>query len=630
MLNRRFFINDKEMEIGDISFPLNFQCSDVADLTNVICNYSFTVKLPLTTVNLVNIEHSQELVNESIYPFQYHTARYYVDGVPIFEEGKARVMRIIDSIEIIIMFGNYELFGLIESLKLKELAISDVLLWNYSLAASTDSGFGIGQFGDTLLYGNLHPQRVVPYVKAKKLFDMIIPNYTMPVDISNHLEQLVLPLTSKNSELQYLDDISIQPSLDATQTLFTYNENMVKTFANYFNLFGIGTDTYTLTYTLAGQRYFIMPVECYYKLDVNFYLTYSYDVLYHKIEVMDAVTNSVAGSYAWFNSSPIVSTSIKLKAGRYYLKYTVEKFYNTPASVQMFAASNIVLSIDTSLNDMDKIGTNFKLKYPVKNNLPDVSQKDFIKSIMQLYGLMVQIVDFVPVFFTFNNVYDNFINSFDWSDNLVMDSRHDVNIDFSSDIAEENHLKYKEDTLVLEGYGDSKILATNQFLKERTILTNQIYSASESTKEKDLVNTVFDMCKIDMYELQGTGVYKTASVKQRICKIETKSMNLAMQSVFVEPTGIASGLINRQVYRFEDSGLGLTYDELITAYWTKYSEVMNTFKQARLKFILSPSQVSLFRFDTPIYLRQYGRYFFVKRINNWETNKVVEIDLIVL
>ena len=638
MLNRKLFIDDKEMELGEISFPLNFQCSDVADLNNITCNYSFTIKLPKSTSNLLIIGQSQEITNESIFPYQYHNARYYVDGVPIFEEGKARILKITDTIEITVMFGNYELLGIIEKLKLREVALTDVLIWNYSLAPTTNSGFGIAQYGMTINYAKLYPSRVMPFVKAKKLFDSIIPTYAMPTGISNHLSELVLPLTSKNSELQYLNDVSVTFNQASNINLFSANEYGSKWWLEFLspNKFIKSQDVYYLSYENTVQRYFIAPVTAYYLISYKLAPNQITPSTVGYLQVVDSSSGDVIDSISWdavyyYQNSK----SIKLEGAKiYHFRLTLTKSSTTPTDLIMLSSANnwLTIKLDTTNpdNDFDKIGTGFKLKYPINNNLPDISQKDFIKSIMQLYGLMIQVVDSVPVFFTFNEVYDNFINAFDWSESLVEESRHDSNIDFSSDIAEKNLIKYKEDINVKTGYGDSNIDSANQVLKERTILTNQIYSATESTSEKDLTNTSFDMCTFGLFEIQSNGTYKTVSIKQRICKQETKSMNFAVQSIFGEPTGIASGSVNRSVLRFEDAGNGLTYDELVSEYWEKYAEVMYKFKQTKLKFILSPIQISQFRFDIPIYLKKYSRYFFVKRINNWEANKIVEIDLIVL
>ncbi|MFZ4412454.1 MAG: hypothetical protein ACOYOV_05160 [Bacteroidales bacterium] len=646
MLNRKLFIDEKEMELGEISFPLNFQCSDVADMNNITCNYSFTIKLPKSTSNLLIIGQSQEITNESIFPYQYHNARYYVDGVPIFEEGNARTLKITDTIEITVMFGNYELLGIIEKLKLREVALTDVLMWNYSLAPTTNAGFGIAQYGMTVNYAKLYPSRVMPFVKAKKLFDSIIPTYAMPTGISNHLSELVLPLTSKNSELQYLNDVYCHVALSNDFTIFQSQQAQTNVWLTFFNSYEDYSDLYNLTYKSSnGQRYFIVPATGWYKFTFKIFLNVNDRIadIYGVVQILDGISGDVIDSIGiTLNNSNFINEtiySVKLNEGQIIsLRFSATDPISHPTNpvfnwiTIMLAGSYFKFELDTSNsdNDFDKIGTGFRLKYPIKNNLPDVSQKDFIKSIMQLYGLMAQIIDSVPVFFTFNEVYNNFVNAFDWTDSLVLETRHESNIDFSSDIAEKNLIKYKEDTKVKTGYGDSNIDSANQVLKERIILTNQIYSATESTSEKDLTNASFDMCTFGLFEIQSNGSYKTVNIKQRICKLETKSMNFAVQSIFGEPTGISSGSVNRSVLRFEDAGNGLTYDELISTYWAKYAEVMYKFKQSKLKFILSPIQISQFRFDIPIYLKQYSRYFFVKRINSWEANKIVEIDLIVL
>lgn len=618
------------MELGEISIPLNFQCSDVADLTNIVCNYSFTIKLPLTNLNKLYTDNSQELSNVSTFPFEFHEARYYIEGLPIFEKGQNRILKINDSIEIALSFGNYELLGTIEKLKLKDLTLTDVLNWNYNLSGSTNAGFGIGQFGDTIVNGKLYPQRVVPFVKAKNLFDIIVGSYEMPTDIANHLSGLVLPLTTKNSELQYLNDVISTVSLNGTFIMFASGQTGSQSWVTFFNTYIEVSDLYDNTFILSTQRYFIIPITGFYSISFDYYFNDDFLGTTGIIEIIDSLTNDVLGALNWTMgpTNHNRTISIKLNEGSIiYFKMNANQLFTQTTPV-ILVSSALKVEFDTNNPDNDFSKTGFKLKYPVKNNLPDVSQKDFIKSIMQLYGLMMQIIDNKPSFFTFNEVYANFANAFDWSENLVQETRNSSNIDFSSDIAEKNLLKWKEDNTVTSGYGDAIIPAVNQFLKERIILTNQMYAASESTTEVDLSGNIWGMCKFSLFEKQENGKYKTTNIKQRICMGIDKNMNLSVQSVFGEATGISSGAVQRKVYCFE--GSNMTYDELVSLYWNKYSEIMNKFKQTKLKFILTPVQISQFRFDRPVYLKQYARYFFVKRINNWEANKIVEVDLIVL
>lgn len=626
-MNRKLIINNTEMDIGDISIPINFQCSDVASLDNIVCNYSFTIKLPMTEVNLAAINYSQEVSNEDTFPYYYHDCRYYIDGFPIFEKGQVRILRITDSIEISILFGNYELLGLIDKVKLQDLSISEYLMWDYAIANGTNSGFGISQNGDTFFNGKLHVERLVPFVYAKYLFDLIISSYTMPADIESHMGSSVLPLATLKSALAYLNDVVVD-----IRHSTNINISGAGTWIHTFDSFSEYSDVYNLTFlNTGGLRIFIPPVSGYYIFSFDYYLDTLPFGMAGTVDLIDYYTTSRIDGIAFSTVGNNRTKTIKLNKGQaFYLSLT------TNMGGFNFTSNKVTFQLDTDSNGNNfstsgdcLIETAFKLKYPIKPNLPDITQKDFVKSIMQLYGLMLQIVDGSAQFFTFNDVMDNRTNARDWSDFLVQTNRHETYIDFSSDIGESNFLKYKEDKSVATNYGNYDIPAINQFAKYRDILTNKLFAATESVMEKDSLGNPVRMCKFDLYELSNNS-YNLKSITQRICIPQNLDLNYTIDSVYGESTGGAGGDITVNVYTFENSGAGLMYEELANSYWEAYMSIINKYKQMKLKFILPVSEINKFRFDYPIYLSQYGRYFFVKRINNWEVNKVVEIDLIVL
>ena len=112
MIKKRFFIEGKEMDIGDdVAFPLNFQCSKVASLEDVINNFTYSIKLPKTENNLSIIEQIQEVSNTSAYQYYYHDCTYFIDEIPLFNTyGRVRILRITDTIEITVLFGNFTMF----------------------------------------------------------------------------------------------------------------------------------------------------------------------------------------------------------------------------------------------------------------------------------------------------------------------------------------------------------------------------------------------------------------------------------------------------------------------------------------------------------------------------------------
>ena len=649
MIKKRFFIEGKEMDIGDdVAFPLNFQCSKVASLEDVINNFTYSIKLPKTENNLSIIEQIQEVSNTSAYQCYYHDCTYFIDEIPLFDTyGRVRILRITDTIEVTVLFGNFTMF---ENLKLKKLkeggnstSMNDVLLWDYGLEAnaSGNSGFGLGQFGNTIALPFLYPQRVSPWVSAKALWDICLDsNYNLNEDISTFLDTLILPLTSKNSELQYLDDVSTEVSGNGF-TIFP-ESTMSHVIQGLFSFYTIVSDYYKLSFTQESpdKRFFIVPVSGHYKLTYNFAFDNTSIPLSFTLYIMDYATSSKIGNMSFSQSSTSVNCDVNLTEGQLvYFNLGITKgtsSYNPSISI---TTSNFIFKLDTDNTDNKFDTTAFKLKYPINNNLPDVSQSNYIKSIMQLFGLMVQAINGTYCFFSFNDVYDNLSKALDWSDNLVLASKYETFIDFASDtgmdLAMANYLRYKPDADITDQYGDDYLSSSNQFIPFRDILINQIFSASHGTQFTDNSNDTFDVIQADLFKYDKDNWVADKKINQRICIKNKYGVDLKMASVFGEPVVNSSGdsidsVVERSLFRFLDHYNGLDYTSLKHNYWNKYADIMLNYKQVRLKFILTPMQIKNFRFDYPIYLNQYGRYFFVKKINNWDVNKIIEIDLIVL
>jgi hypothetical protein len=242
---------------------------------------------------------------------------------------------------------------------------------------------------------------------------------------------------------------------------------------------------------------------------------------------------------------------------------------------------------------------------------------------------MVFINDGTPCFFTFGEVYDNFTQAYNWTSRLVKENKSQTYVDFSSDIAENNWLKYKaNDKLDNPDYGNASIPATNQFQKDKEIATSSVFSATENGPELvDISGTHLTQLKIINWEIQTNGTYKVSTPTPRITQLEAATINLTQVGVYGETVG-ASAIT--QLLRFENSGSGLLYADLIAAHWTDYANTIEKFKQTKLKFILQPQDIVGLRFDVPVYLEQYNRYFFIKKIINWQQNTITEVELIIL
>lgn len=109
MTDQRLYIDGELVDLGeDNSITLSIKSNLFRDITEIVSNNTYTVKLPKTVRNQRIIGHADLVQNGgSTYPYAYHTAQYFRGGVQLIKNGRAAVMSVGDEIELSIVWGLY-------------------------------------------------------------------------------------------------------------------------------------------------------------------------------------------------------------------------------------------------------------------------------------------------------------------------------------------------------------------------------------------------------------------------------------------------------------------------------------------------------------------------------------------
>lgn len=124
MTNQQLYIDGILMDLGeDFSVTLDIKSNLFRDITKVTANNTYTIQLPKTTHNMTSIDWSAKPKSGSRYPFAFHKARYFRNGLELIKDGKATLLSVGDNIEIAIYWGLFPAFSslLEDDLKLNEL-----------------------------------------------------------------------------------------------------------------------------------------------------------------------------------------------------------------------------------------------------------------------------------------------------------------------------------------------------------------------------------------------------------------------------------------------------------------------------------------------------------------------------
>ena len=107
----------------DSAITLDIKSNLFRDITKMTANTTYTINLPKTAHNMAVLEFAGKPSTSSKYPYIFHTARYFRNGLEIIRSGRASVLSVKETIEISIYWGLFQALATLQSsdLKLNEL-----------------------------------------------------------------------------------------------------------------------------------------------------------------------------------------------------------------------------------------------------------------------------------------------------------------------------------------------------------------------------------------------------------------------------------------------------------------------------------------------------------------------------
>lgn len=109
MTDQRLYIDGELVDLGeDTKFTLSIKSNLFREISDIVSNNSYTIKLPKTVRNQRILGHSDLVQNGgSTFPYRYHTAQYFRNGVQLIRNGRVAVMSVGEDFEISIVWGLY-------------------------------------------------------------------------------------------------------------------------------------------------------------------------------------------------------------------------------------------------------------------------------------------------------------------------------------------------------------------------------------------------------------------------------------------------------------------------------------------------------------------------------------------
>ena len=617
MRNDLLFIDGELVDLDDSTkITLNYKSNLFTDLSKIVSNNSYTIKLPKTVRNQRIIKHSDLPACITDYPRKFHSARYFRNGVEIIPNGKAVFMSGSDSFEIALTWGNISLLsGIVEGDKtlndLKDSYPEYYIIWkreisNYQVADSfiiSDMNMGIRNY-DTKNY--IHPCVRASWILERISRDSGI-NFLFPSNIiDNLISKLLVPMLTKKGKGE--DDnnqfgitgVYDNGQLDGyvlTVLIQKYYKN------DYLEIVGSRDGLY------AGVKILKNNTKIHIRGRMFFDFTGSTmpNPRFVAYKVVDGAAEEVfsvsyidlenKGSQTWFVSFEYDDYTTVLSAGDViYFSFADTGFFTNNWGITTFVVGLLAFTEETSVFE-DGASDGY---FPIISNLPSVKQIDFLKALASMSGTFAVVKDKATIqFVSMDEVISNKSKALNWTRKVIASypENKPKTISFFLDgFAQKNMYKWKEDDSVSGSY-DGYIYVDDETIEVSKDSVTLPLAATEMRVDK---------AYIPLYEYgDNDEVGKLGKVEPRIL--------LEMNN-----NGKSKATFN-----------GLGWSTLLDRNYQSYKKVVRN--PVIITERISISDIDLKELDVkvPVYLGQYGRYYALISVKSEDTG-VCECKLLQL
>lgn len=595
------YIDGTKVDMGESGVSLEYRSNILTDISKIVSNFSYTIKLPKTKNNLRLIECAHVPSAVSSFPYLPHVGTLLRDGVQIVDGANVVLMSVSDTIEIALSWGNATGFSkIIEfegNLDDLDYGIDDYIFWRYDISPDEDAPIINYGFRSTEKHVSYHP-----VVSAKWLLDRIQSqfgvNLLFPSDKQDVLQSLKIPLLKKEDAQKHVDANRVTLTLNGLKktdgALRVYQLMFYGLVSSYY------VEYYSDSVLISAFKPKFNNMQLNYSIDCKLIYVGSAYKNGGYLDIVDADTGEIIDQVNAFevidrgNDNYECHFKKDLSLEPYdktiYISTTVSKTGNDSVSL---VSGSITLEAKVSEVGADIGEYN---KYFIIPNLPSIKLIDFVKSIAYMLGVFAVPGENNDIrFISFDTVIENKSNAVDWSGRVLFNDYGDVarNISYQlNDFTQKNWFRYKEDDNVTENY-DSFIAVENRALDYERDAVSLPFSACD---------TLGGVASIPMYSYNDDGELEYDSgMNPRIVLYDSETRS----GVFYP----------------------LRWEELIRKHYASYQEVVRQPKVIKELVLLSAPELVVLDLLKPVYIRQYGSYFAIVKVKTKENN-ICEVELL--
>lgn len=614
MRNDELYIDGQLVDLDvNTKITLNYKSNIFSDISKIVSNNSYTIKLPKTVRNQRIIHHADLPSCSTGYSRKYHQGRYFRDGIEIIPNAKIVLISVSDKIDIAMTWGNSVAFAsLIEEGKsLNELrnGLSSGGVY-YPRSVEWKNWGKNDKIYPLIDYGFKNSETQVWYHPVKTVNDILeyisVDNgitFDFPIDKKNAFDNMFVPLLTRDPSEEYAELESLTVDIvgvakdNVDKVCISFKEMLGGVSSYYGQLSSVGGGVIASYFNSYRSKFPNATSKVSGKIEINVNSTTEPASAY--IEVYNY---NFDGNGANLDSSTVLEIPAlyvtKLEEGKYKISFDfkdeqtglLSTIYSSVPYIK-FALRNMgkvenVISIFgtlkvTNMEQEIMLGGQFW----IIPNLPNIKQIDFIKAIAAMIGVFpVSAENNTVRFISLDELVDNKSKAVDWTRKVIASYQENKpkEISYSLDnFAQKNYYKWKKDNTIIGDFDGFLIVDDETIEFERDAVTLPFAGS----------NMFSDVAKIPLYSYDKDDKINYDKVEPRI----------------LEYSGV-KGVFNN-----------LRWSTLLSLYYAKYQELIR--KPVIISEKIEIGNIDLKYLDTtvPVYLGQYGRYYAVISVKAEDT-----------
>ena len=620
-MTEELYINGEAVDLKpDAATTLNYKSNLLGDISKITSSNSQTIQCPKTTRNRKIFDNPGAPAYVSDKRYNRYSARLVRNGIEIVRVGYAVLLSSSETYEIALYWGvmaNFQAW-VDKAAKLNELTGTEALTWGANIAATPlsqmkSAGYGYAKYdcgvSNTSLV-NIHPS-VTAWWVLNRIATQAGFTFEIPDKHKLALRGIAIPCLSRNASAasnQAEATVSTYPFLQNSNGFWGYSiagnngtdkhgvfdpddntkirkvDGATKVIISIIDKSGsqLGMTLYSNDSGAFPSRVYVRATQ---------YNDNSETTTQIAVSIGSSAVSSSTGMYAYQKTYYFADINEELLWGRYdYLRLFP---HNGSGRIVGSRLGNTKLTITEDFESIIYPST-----YPIPQNLPEISQIDYIKAICGMLGIFA-VPDPANVnnlkFVSLDTLQENKVQACDWSDKLARsnDDEPKTTEYKINDYCRNNYFRYKEDDTVSTN-ADGNLKIDSEILDaEKTVITLPFAPSDGST--------------IRHYELNDDGTAVDAvQVKDRIMRLISDGSGLAMLT-------------------FD----GLDFTTLLSKYYATLSRLLNGVITIAEQVMLDEYDLKSLDYSIPFYLRQYGKFYGIVSIRS-TANKACEVKAVQL